>query len=110
MTVLLYRWIIGQAWGKPQGMPGPEHHWSYLTGSDRGKWKSDCGQEIIEKDDEFGGVPSISLTFENNPVKWDRCDECIAIFMETDYGKEFGIHPPYRDSLGGEFLNGEVLP
>ena len=107
MTVRTYRWIIGNAWGKPAGMAGPEHHFTYTPG--RNEWKSDCGQETIEGDDQFGGVYSVSLTFENNPIKWNRCDECIAIFMETDYGKKFGIHPPYRDALEDDFQDGDVL-
>ncbi len=99
VTVRLYHYIIGNAWGLPQGMEGPEHHWRYLTGEHRGKWKSTCGKHVIEANHEFGGVPSIKLTFEHNPLKQNRCDECIAIYMGTHYGKKLGIHPPYRDAL-----------
>ena len=109
MTVRLYKHIVGNAWGKPQGMTGPEHHWTYLGGEQRGKWKSDCGDHVIDADDEFGGVPSISLAFEHNPLKCDRCERCVALFMATDIGRKIGVQPPYRDALKDGFWNGNVL-
>ena len=98
VTVRLYQYIVGNAWGLPQGMEGPEHHWTRLIGEHRGKWKSDCGKHVIEADDEFGGVPSISLSFEHNPAKWSRCQECVKIYGETDCGKKHGIKPPFADA------------
>lgn len=99
MTVRHYRFIAGNAWGKPRGMEGPEHYWLYLTDQDRGKWKSACDEHTIESDDNFAGVPFISLAYEHNPLHWSRCEACAAIYTETDYGKRFGIHPPNRESV-----------
>jgi hypothetical protein len=92
VTVQTYKWIIGNAWGLPSGMTGPEHYWTYAGGNE---WKTICDRLTIQKMEEFSGLGSITLTFEHNPVKHNRCDECSPLFLETDYGKKHGIKPPY---------------
>ena len=109
MTTRLYSFVIGNAWGKPEEMVGPEHYWCRTSGDDRGKWKSICGEHTIEADSEFGGVPSISLCHEHDPTKWNRCEKCFAIYMETNFGKRFNVLPPYTDGLEDEFEDGDVL-
>ena len=69
--------VIGDAWGKPAGMIGPEHFWVYGVGKDRDWWTSLCGQKL-EKMEEFAGTPYLILTMENNPIKQDRCEFCLA--------------------------------
>jgi len=101
MTVRAYPYIIGNAWGKPPGTEGPEHYWQYGTGDERETWRSICGMTSVYRMDEFGGVPSITLTFENNPIKAERCELCEAQYLETPYGKKYGVREPYTDARKG---------
>ena len=70
--------VIGNSWGKPAGVKGPEHFWFHGVGKDRDTWRSACGAETLEKMDEFGGTPIINLTIERNPLKQNRCLLCAA--------------------------------
>jgi len=74
---------IGDGWGKPRGMEGPEHYWKRGDGEFRTHWKAVCGMEIIEATDEFGGLPIVEMTRERNPLEQNRCELCLAVQSAT---------------------------
>ncbi len=75
-------------------MEGPEHYWQFQT-DEFGIWRSICSAHMIEHDDDFGGIPAITLTFEHNPLEANRCELCLAAYAQTPYGKKYGVRPPY---------------
>lgn len=108
MTVRLYRGVIGRAWGKPQGMAGDEHYWVPVRDTG-GQWFSACGEHRIGSDDNFAGRGHLHLTFERNPLEAARCDACLALYLETDYGKQHGVQSPGWTPQDGEIYPSEEM-
>lgn len=95
MSAVLYQYIIGNSWGYPNAYDPLHHHWHFVVGE--GEWASDCGNHRQRSNHRFHGVHSISLLFD---PEGDFCEECRQIYLKTEYGKEFGVQPPFRDLEG----------
>jgi hypothetical protein len=99
VAVRNYPYIIGNAWGKPAAMTGPEHYWVYqLNGKQT--WVSGCGKHIIQLVGHFRNVPWINLTYEADPLKAVVCESCLDFYAESEIGKlRPGRRPPIIDDL-----------
>lgn len=93
MTATQYPHILGSAWGCPLDMEGVQHHWGRTL---RATWRSDCAETVTKGTYHFHGVDYVTLSFD---PEGEFCEKCLEIFLETDYGKEFGVHPPHRPDL-----------
>jgi hypothetical protein len=108
VTIRLHRFIIGNAWGRPPALEGPEHYWLQVIGTSN-EWESACAKHRIAGSEIFAGHGQLSLLFEHDPDKAKRCEACLTIYLGTGYGQRNGVQSPGWTPMEGEIYPSEEI-
>ena len=86
-----YAFIIGNAWGMINPASPPMHYWIYQG---EGAWESACGIGWDYNIKKWSDVPSIDVHYADGE---EICQECLEVYLDTDYGKKHGVKAPYAN-------------